>query len=123
MYELKPPVMKCRTAPLYVVLSVCGPVYTLVYSIVISRSFCSAVCVCLWFCLRASVSHSDGLFILLCCLCLLQVRDGTTYKKIRTTKTKAPLFPKQLFKHLMIITSSLRVMWQLLNGITFKKFY
>jgi hypothetical protein len=46
---------------------VCDPVYTLVYPVVTGRSSYCAVCFCMWYRLCASVSHSDGPFLLLCC--------------------------------------------------------
>jgi hypothetical protein len=72
-------------------VSVCGPVYALVYPTVTGRSSCCVclyvvpsvrwcipqwravllvVCVCMWSRLCASVSHSDGPFFLLCCVCM-----------------------------------------------------
>jgi hypothetical protein len=77
-------------------VSVCGPVYALMYPIVIERSSCCVVClyvvpsmrwcipywwivlpvvlgVCMWSRLCSGVSHSDGAFFLLCCVCLYVV--------------------------------------------------
>jgi hypothetical protein len=51
--------------PFFLCVSVCGPVYALVYPTVTGRSSC---CVCMWSRLCASVSHIDGPFFLLCCV-------------------------------------------------------
>jgi hypothetical protein len=45
-------------------VSVCGPVYALVYSTV--KVILPVVCACMWSRLGASVSHSDGSSFLLC---------------------------------------------------------
>jgi hypothetical protein len=50
--------------PVVLCVSACGPVYALVYPTVMGRSSCCVVCVCMWFRLCASVSHSDGPFFL-----------------------------------------------------------
>jgi hypothetical protein len=47
---------------------VCGPVYALVYPIVMGPCYCCVVFVCFHLC--ASVSHSDGPFFLLCSVCV-----------------------------------------------------
>jgi hypothetical protein len=46
-------------------VSVCGPIYALVYPVVMGHTFC-CVCICMWSHLCASVSRSDGSYFLLC---------------------------------------------------------
>jgi hypothetical protein len=58
------------------VVSVCGPVYALVYPIVMGRL--PVLCVCMWSRLRASVCHSDGPFFLLLCVLLRNVQCDVT---------------------------------------------
>jgi hypothetical protein len=70
VYTLVYPIVMGRSYCCVVCVSVCGPVYALVYPIVMGRSYCCVVCVCMWSCLCASVSHCDGPFLLLCCVCM-----------------------------------------------------
>jgi hypothetical protein len=57
-----------------VYVSVCGPVYALVYPTVMGRSSCCVVCISVCGPVYALVYfHSDGPFFLLCCLCLYVV--------------------------------------------------
>jgi hypothetical protein len=73
VFALVYPIKMDRSSCCVMCVSVCGPVYALVYPIVMDRSFCCVMCVCMWSRLCASVSHSDGPFFLLCCVCLYVV--------------------------------------------------
>jgi hypothetical protein len=55
------------------IIFLCGPIYVLVYPILIGHSSCCAVCVYKWSQLCDSVSHSDVSFFMLCCMCLYVV--------------------------------------------------
>jgi hypothetical protein len=56
-----------------------GPIFVLVYPITMGGFL---LCVCMWSRLCASVTHSDGLFFLLCCVCIYNCYLVTRWKRI-----------------------------------------